>query len=136
MAASFAVAIPSQDSLLDLMFVGPEAYRFTAGRGLAHADRMLEVLAGVEPCVGKPFSALRNSVLERHGELSGAICVLLEWDAERRAFVDALRGAGVPTLTLVITPADAAAPLAEDGDPGLGPHRLTVGHIAEGLARL
>jgi uncharacterized protein (DUF58 family) len=134
-AASFAVAIPSQDSLLDLMFVGPEAYRFTAGRGLAHADRMLEVLAGVEPCVGKPFSALRNAVLERHGELSGAICVLLDWDAERRAFVDALRGAGVPTLTLVITPA-ATAPPPQDGDPGLGPHRLIVGQISEGLARL
>ena len=135
-AASFAVAIPSQDSLLDLMFVGPEAYCFTAGRGLAHADRMLEVLAGVEPCVGKPFSALRNAVLERHGELSGAICVLLAWDAERRALVEALRGAGVPTLTLVVVPADATAPAGEDGDPGLGPHRLTVGQIPEGLARL
>ena len=117
-AASFAVAIPSQDSLLDLMFVGPEAYRFTAGRGLAHADRMLEVLAGVEPCAGKPFRALRNAVLERHGELSGAICVLLDWDAERRAFVDALRRAGVPTLTLVVT---RAAPSREDGDPASAP---------------
>jgi uncharacterized protein (DUF58 family) len=134
-AASFAVAIPSQDSLLDLMFVGPEAYCFTAGRGLAHADRMLEVLAGVEPCSGRPFAALRNAVLERHGELSGAIMVLLEWDAERRAFVEALRGAGVPTLTLVIAAADA--PAAEGvGDPTLGPHRLVVGRIAEGLARL
>jgi hypothetical protein len=50
--------------------------------------------------------------------------------------VEALRGAGVPTLTLVVVPADTAAPTAEDGDPGLGPHRLTVGRIAEDLARL
>ena len=91
---------PRQDSLLDLMFVGPEAYCFTAGRGLAHADRMLEVLAGVEPCAGRPFDVLRDSVLERHGELSGAICVLLGWDDERRALVRALRALGVPTLTL------------------------------------
>ena len=136
MAASFAVAIPSQDSLLDLMFVGPEAYCFTAGRGLAHADRMLEVLAGVEPCLGKPFSALRNAVLQRHAELSGAICVLLDWDAERRAFVEALRGAGVPTLTLVVTPAGTVPAVEEAGDPSLGPHRLVVGRIAEDLARL
>jgi uncharacterized protein (DUF58 family) len=135
-AASFAVAIPSQDSLLDLMFVGPEAYCFTAGRGLAHADRMLEVLAGVEPCVGKPFSALRNAVLQRHAELSGAICMLLDWDAERRAFVEALRGAGVPTLILVVTPAGAVPAVEEAGDPALAPHRLVVGRIAEGLARL
>lgn len=133
-AASFAVAIPSQDSLLDLMFVGPEAYCFTAGRGLAHADRMLEVLAGVEPCVGRPFAALRNAVLERYGELSGAICVLLDWDAERRAFVEALRGAGVPTLTLVVTRPGGTGTGANDADRDL--HRLTVGRIAEDLANL
>jgi uncharacterized protein (DUF58 family) len=132
-AASFAVAIPTQDSLLDLMFVGPEAYCFTAGRGLAHTERILEVLAGVEPCAGKPFAALRNAVLERYGELSGAICVLLDWDAERRAFVEALRGAGVPTLTLVVT---AAAGEGDDPMDPTGPHRLRVGRIADGLAGL
>lgn len=136
-AASFAVAIPSQDSLLDLMFVGPEAYCFTAGRGLAHADRMLEVLASVEPCASRSFSVLRDSVLQRHGELSGAICVLLSWDDERRAFVRALRALGVPTLTLVVTRADGrdAAPEMA-GDAALAPHRLVAGRIAEGLARL
>jgi uncharacterized protein (DUF58 family) len=134
-AASFAVAIPSQDSLLDLMFVGLEAYCFTAGRGLADADRMLEILAGVEPCVGKPFAALRCAVLERQRELSGAILVLLAWDAERRALVEALRGAGVPTLTFVITP--PGANLKEhSADAALAPYRLEVGRIAEGLARL
>jgi uncharacterized protein (DUF58 family) len=134
-AASFAVAIPGQDSLLDLMFVGPEAYCFTAGRGLAHADRMLEILAGVEPCLGKPFAALRGAVLDRHAELSGAIVVLLDWDAERRAFVEALRGAGVPTLALVITP--PGRPVNDRlSDAGLGPYRLEVGKIAEGLSRL
>jgi uncharacterized protein (DUF58 family) len=134
-AASFAVAIPSQDSLLDLMFVGPEAYCFTAGRGLAHADRMLEILAGVEPCLGKPFAALRGAVLDRHAELSGAIVVLLDWDAERRAFVEALRGAGVPTLTLVITP--PGRPVNDRlSDAGLAPYRLEVGKIAECLSRL
>ncbi|HTK90567.1 MAG TPA: DUF58 domain-containing protein [Verrucomicrobiae bacterium] len=134
-AASFAVAIPSQDCLLDLMFVGTEAYCFTAGRGLAHADRMLEILAGVEPCVGKPFAALRGAVLARHGELSGAIVVLLAWDAERRAFVEALRGAGIPTLALVITP-PGAPPEPSAADHVLAPHWLEVGKIAEGLARL
>jgi uncharacterized protein (DUF58 family) len=136
-AASFAVAIPSQDSLLDLMFVGPEAYCFTAGRGLAHADRMLEVLAGVEPCTGRSFDVLRDSVLKRHGELSGAICVLLGWDDQRRALVRSLRALGIPTLTLVVTRAgegDAGAETA--ADRALAPHRLVAGRIAEGLADL
>ena len=34
-AASFACSIQTQESLLDLLFVGPQAYCFTAGRGLA-----------------------------------------------------------------------------------------------------
>ncbi len=49
-AASFACTVLTQESLLDLLFVGPEAYCFTAGRGLAHADQMLEILASVQPC--------------------------------------------------------------------------------------
>jgi len=46
-SASFAATVQTQDSLLDLMFVGTEAYVFTAGRGVGHVDRMLEVLAEV-----------------------------------------------------------------------------------------
>jgi hypothetical protein len=49
-AASFACTLPTQESLLDLLFVGPQAYCFTAGRGLAHADQMLEILASVRAC--------------------------------------------------------------------------------------
>jgi hypothetical protein len=76
---------------------------------------------------------LRDSVLQRHGELSGAICVLLGWDDERRAFVGALRALGVPTLTLVVTPAGEPDGPATAAD---GSHRLVVGRIADGLARL
>ena len=37
----------TQESLLDLLFVGPQSYCFTAGRGVAHVDQMLEILAAV-----------------------------------------------------------------------------------------
>ena len=57
-AASFAASVRTQDSLLDLMFVGPEAYCFTSGRGLAQADRMLEVLASVQVCRDKEFETI------------------------------------------------------------------------------
>ena len=49
-AASFACTVLTQESLLDLLFVGAESYCFTAGRGLAHADQMLEILASVRAC--------------------------------------------------------------------------------------
>ncbi len=130
-AASIACSIQTQDALLDLLFVGPEAYCFTAGRGLGDTDRMLEVLAGVRACRDKPFRALHHAVLERRASLSGAICVLLAWDEPRRAFVAQLRALGTPVRIFVVTEKDAPAP-ASPGEV----HHLVAGAIAEGLARL
>ncbi|OGK92017.1 MAG: hypothetical protein A2X51_09375 [Candidatus Rokubacteria bacterium GWC2_70_24] len=133
-AASFACAAPTQDALLDLMFVGAEAYCFTAGRGLAHTDRMLEILACVEPATGLSFRALRDAVMERHASLSGCICVLLGWDDERRDLVGRLGALGVPALVLVI--GDGAGAPEQETDGAAAVHWLQVGRIAEGLQRL
>ena len=73
-AASFAATVHTQDTLLDLMFVGPEAYCFTSGRGLGQTDRMLEILASVRVCRDKSFDSLRPLVLERAAILSSCIC--------------------------------------------------------------
>ncbi len=130
-AASVACSIQTQDSLLDLLFVGPETYCFTAGRGLGHTDRLLEVLAGVCPCPDRPFRTLHHAVLERYASLSGCIAVLLAWDQPRRDFVRHLRALGVPTRAFVVS--ESAAPATGAGDEV---HRLEAGRIAEGLAHL
>jgi uncharacterized protein (DUF58 family) len=102
-AASFAVAVKHQDALLDLMFIGTRAYRFTSGRGLSSTENMLEILACVEPCREKPFVRLQHLVLEHGTESSGFICILLGWDEQRRAFVRLLESMGVPSLVLIMT---------------------------------
>jgi uncharacterized protein (DUF58 family) len=134
-AASFACTAGTQESLLDLLFVGPEAFSVTAGRGVGHVDRMLEILAAVRPCYDRPFATLERLVLERQASLSGAICVLLDWDAPRRELVWGLRALGVPVLALVVTD-----PLTDSGarepDGAAGVHRLEVGRVRAGLARL
>ena len=137
-AATFACTVLTQESLLDLLFVGAEAYCFTAGRGLAHADQMLEILASVRPCPDRPFSSLETLVLNHAGALSGCICVLLAWDDERRDFVRKLKALGLPMLVLVVYEKAPAQPL----DPGPmqdEPDRLLVleiGRIEEQLLRL
>ena len=137
-AASFACSIQTQESLLDLMFVGTEAYCFTSGRGLAHADSMLEILASVRACPDKPFSTLHSLVTERASLLSGSICILLSWDEERRKFIDQLNRLGIPLLVLVIT--DHQSPDTLDPGPMKGSpenfHTLKAGKIQEGLAKL
>ena len=131
-AASFAATVQTQDALLDLMFVGPDAYVFTAGRGVGHAERMLELLAEVRPCRDREFAALHRLVVERHGLLSGLVCVLITWDDARRALVEHLRALGVPSVVLLLS--DNAGLDAELESAGV--RRLTPGRIAEGLAAL
>jgi len=58
-AASFACAIQTQESLLDLLFVGPRLL-LHAGRGLAHADQMLAILARFAPAVTNLSTLLHN----------------------------------------------------------------------------
>jgi hypothetical protein len=137
-AASFAYTIQTQESLLDLMFVGAEAYCFTSGRGIAHVDRMLEILASVQPCSDKPFSTLSALVMERTSLLSGCVCVLLSWDEERQKLIHLLKALGLPVLVLLISGDESTQPL----DPGPmksdpeNLHRLQVGKVREGLAQL
>ncbi len=137
-AASFACALPTQESLLDLLFVGPQSYCFTAGRGVAHVEQMLEILASVRACSDRPFRALEHLVLSHVGVVSGCICVLMAWDEPRREFIRKLKALGIPVLVLVIVPSGRGQPL----DPG--PlrdepdhfHVLQTGQVELGLARL
>ncbi|HVM49015.1 MAG TPA: DUF58 domain-containing protein [Candidatus Acidoferrum sp.] len=137
-AASFVCTIQTQESLLDLLFVGPHSYCFTAGRGLGHAEQMLELLASVRTCHDHPFRALEHLVLTHVGSLSGCICVLVAWEAERQRLVEKLLRLGVPALVLVIVEPGAETAL----DPG--PlrdkaewfHVLEAGKVEEGLRRL
>src|SRR5213075_2167749 len=102
-AASFACTVRTQESLLDLMFVGPQAFCFTIGRGVGHTEQMLEILASVQPCQEKPFAALKQLVIEHADAVSGCICVFLKWDEERQNFVEHLKILGVPVLVLVVS---------------------------------
>jgi len=136
-AASFACTITSQESLLDLLFVGPQSYCFTAGRGLAHADQMLEILAAVHACRDKPFVTLEHLVLDHIGVVSGCICVLVSWNPERHSFVRKLRQLGVPLLVFVVVPPGQKA--LDPGPMRDAPQQFRVleaGRIPEGLAGL
>ena len=137
-ASSFVSTMETQETLLDLMFVGTEAYCFTSGRGLASTDKMLEILASVNACRDKPFSVLPPMVLARASMLSGCICVLLSWDEKRQELISHLNALGVPLLVLVVT--DSTTPQALDPGPMKGNPRnlvqLQIGKIQEGLARL
>jgi uncharacterized protein (DUF58 family) len=133
-AASFACTLITQESLLDLLFVGPQAFCFTAGRGLAHSDQMLEILASVRACTDQPFDKLETLVVEHSGVVSGCICVLLAWDEPRRKLVQKLQAMGVPTMVLLVVDAGASGMNLKQESADI--HVLEAGKIEEGLAKL
>jgi len=102
-AASFAYTIETRECLLDLMFIGAEAYVYTAGRGQLQSGSLLEILAAVQPCHDKPVAALGDAALARRQALSGCICVLLGWDEPRREVVNNLRSHGVALRVIAVT---------------------------------
>jgi uncharacterized protein (DUF58 family) len=136
-AASFACALLTQESLLDLLFVGNRSYCFTAGRGLAHADQILEILASVKNCGDKEFSTLEQLVLNHVSAVSGCLCVLQRWDEPRQRLVKTLRALGIPLLVMVLVrpgkkPLDAG-PLRDEPENF---RVLEIGRIGEQLAEL
>jgi uncharacterized protein (DUF58 family) len=136
-AASFACTVLTQESLLDLLFVGNQSYCFTAGRGLAQADQMLEILASVKNCGDKKFEMLEQLVLNHVAAVSGCICVLQRWDGPQQNLVKKLRTLGVPLLVLVVVrPGEMkpdAGPLRDEPENF---HVLEIGRIEEELAKL
>ena len=137
-AASLAVSIRNQEALLDLMFIGDRAWRFTSGRGLAGTENMLEILACVASCMTSPFRTLEQLVLRHAAESSGFICILLDWDGQRRQLVRRLRALHMPIQIIVISQTGTIE--AGDDDPMLDqPQSLWVleaGNIQHSLDRL
>ncbi len=138
LAASFACTIQTQESLLDLIFVGLEVYCFTSGRGLGHTDKILEVLADVQPCDHKTFDAIFPTVMSRAEFCSGCICIFVNWDEQRQKLVQLLRHLDVPVFVLVVLASDDTA------TPDPGPmndvadnfHVLRAGEIERGLSQI
>lgn len=131
-AASFAVTVDTNDSLLDLMFVAEGPFHFTAGRGLAHAEQLLEILSATE-LSSCPFDTLSDYVLHHAAFLSGAILVLVDWEEKRKRLIQDLSAFNIPLEILLIKHADDAP--IEDEDL-VHFHILRHGQIAEGLAKL
>ncbi len=102
-ASSFACSLETEESILDLMFVGKQAYRFSSGRGLATSEKMLEILSCVQTIDEKNIVQLFPVIEEYVPLLSGSICIFLKWDEKRKKLTEILKTAGVPILIIVIT---------------------------------
>lgn len=108
-AASFAVGMPSAHSSLELVLIGTECYRMGTGRGVMACDRLLEALACCRASGDGEFAAFTAAVLENAADSSACLCVLLDWNAERRALVARVRELGLSVSVFVLASPAALA---------------------------
>ncbi|MCX6877952.1 MAG: DUF58 domain-containing protein [Verrucomicrobia bacterium] len=127
-AASFAATLDTRESLLDLMFIKDEAHHVTAGRGLARAEKLLEVLAAVEPEADADFDTLARLVLRHRDELTSCLVIFAGWDESRAALLRTLVRGGITCAPIII--GHGPPPV---GIPG---HWIESGQLARDLRRL
>ncbi len=127
-AASFAATLDTRESLLDLIFIKDTAHVVTAGRGLARAEKLLEVLAAVEGEPVPDFETLGRLVLRHREKMTSCLIVLAGWNQERSEFLETLRGGGVACVPIVLGHGHAP-----ENVPG---HWIESGQLSRDLRRL
>ena len=106
-AASFVSTMDRESCLLDLMFLGEEPKVFTAGRGVARVDGLMEVLARVEGSEDGGYDDLMRLVLRYAVEMTACVLVLSGWSEERREFLKRMRASGMNLRVYVVGEGDA-----------------------------
>ncbi len=101
-AASFVVAVDARESLIDLMFIAGHERVVTAGQGIARAETLLEVLAGVESSPREDFDSLAKLVQRHADDLAGCLCVFSGWSPSRARLLQRLNRAGIETSAVII----------------------------------
>ena len=133
-AASLAMSEQDNDALLDLMFVGDSAYRFTTGRGVDQMPHLQEVLAAVQASDAESFKRLQLTVTQHVQQCSSVFCVFLHWDKERQDFIQSLLAQNIPLAVFLIHDGTL---LKEDlANKSEHFYLINAQHIAEDLAEL
>ncbi len=132
-AASIAGGERPRDSILDLIFVGADIVRLSAGRGLGDATHALTYLAEAQPAPLADFDQMAGVLRARADELASVIVVLGADDRPRRDLLTALTVRGIPCIALFVTVDDTAP---ADGVFDSAPEVFTIraGYLAEDLA--
>lgn len=114
-AASFVATMEREQCLLDLMFVRKEPEVFTAGRGVARPDRLMDVLARVEASEEGGYDSLRRLILAHAAEMTAAVVVFCGWDDHRQEFLTVLHAAGLEVKVYAVGDGEAPAEVMRNG---------------------
>ncbi|MGF1601362.1 MAG: DUF58 domain-containing protein [Thermosynechococcaceae cyanobacterium] len=105
-AISVAVSILAQEQTdevqLDVIFTDDEARCFTVGRSLRQREQVMAALATLSPCQTQGFDALAPIIQARFPHLSHCLCILIDLDETRHAFLETLIQTDVPLKVIAL----------------------------------
>lgn len=120
--ASVSDYMSRQEYIVDLFAAGRNLYQLTAGRGLAYVDQILDILACVEESHEEAIEAIEAEVREHLSQITTVICVFLDWNETRRAFVRGLVEHGATVKVIVVREGECTVDPAYDiGTTGIVP---------------
>jgi uncharacterized protein (DUF58 family) len=117
LAASVSDCMARQEYLVDLFAAGPSLYHLTTGRSLAYLDQILDILACVESSTTEPFDTIEPELMSNLARISTVICVFLDWDDRRSAFVRKIAAQGSAMKIIIVR--DGPCTIDPYADPGI-----------------
>lgn len=133
LAATFACAVDTEQSLLDLMFVQQSAQIHRVGRNVDQVDSMLEVLASVDMESEPDWKGLSSMVAQHADDMTTCIAVMCSLDDERRAFLERVVASGVRLCVLLVTEGEEATGVSSEL---FEVHHIPVSNVEGSLAEL
>jgi uncharacterized protein (DUF58 family) len=136
LAASVSDFMARQEYLVDLFAAGPSLYHLTTGRSLAYLDQILDILACVESSPVEPFDTIEPELMSNLARISTVICVFLDWDDLRAAFVRKIAEQGAAVKVIIVR--DGKCSRDPFADPALASNAavLTPAQCAAGVEAL
>jgi uncharacterized protein (DUF58 family) len=100
--ASVGEFLARQDYLVDIFAAGSQVFHLATGRSLATLDQILDILARVETTEQSGWAQLEPALEAALEQVTTLVCVLLDWDDERRAFVRRLVEGGAAVRVVIV----------------------------------
>jgi uncharacterized protein (DUF58 family) len=114
--SSVADHFSRSEAVVDILAAGPDVYHLSTGRSLGSLETILDVLACLEPCRGRPFSTIGPLLFDKLAQTTTVVAVLSDWDEPRETFLRQVQARGTALRAIVVhegpttTPWQAAGP--------------------------
>jgi uncharacterized protein (DUF58 family) len=123
------------DYLVDLFAAGSRLYHLVAGRSLANLDQVLDILACVEASAESTLAALEPELTLYLAQITTIICLFLDWDETRQAFVSRLMREGAGVKVIVVHDGDCTLDPRAADFPG-GVTQITSAQFEAGITEI